>query len=212
MSVQFNSSDQRWWRDRVESRLGSTLRSLRLAMVLIAMVAACGGDDDAGTTLPPATTTTTIAATTSTTATATTVDAGITVFGWLKSFDDTGAGVHLMVDEAEMLSGDAALAAAREDGVVGADEDLPNDYYIRNPDSVTSELVVSPDVVVTLQACYETGDCVTTEQVDLATWSVLLGSEDDPGLAWTWYGAGSLPYWFTLEGDSIISIEEQYLP
>jgi hypothetical protein len=137
---------------------------------------------------------------------------GATVFGWLRSFEDSGAGVFLQVDEAEMLSGEAAVTAAREDGVIGPDEDLPNDYYIRDPDPSTTELMVSPDVVVTLQACYESGPCVTTEQVDLATWSVLLGGEEDPGLAWAWYGSGALPYWFTIDNDAITSVEEQYLP
>lgn len=179
--------------------------------MLLVVMAACGGDDGATTTVAPATTatpttTTTIAATT------TTAEMGQTMFGWLRSFEDTGAGVYLTLDEAEMLTGDAAVAAAREDGVIGPDEDLPNDYYISDPDPSTVELMVSPDVVVTLQACYESGECVTTEQVDLATWSVLLGGEVDPGLAWTWYGAGSLPYWFTIANNAISTVEEQYLP
>jgi hypothetical protein len=190
-------------------------------LALIALVvASCGSDDSAATTSLPATTTTTAATTTPTTdttttnpeTTTTTVDPGERMFGWLRSFEDTGAETFIMVDEAEMLSGEEAVLAARQDGVIGPDEDLPNDYYIRDPDGSTVELTVAPDVVVTLQACYEDGECVTTEQVDLATWSVLLGAEDDPGLAWTWYGGGSLPYWFTVQGNTVGAVDEQYLP
>ncbi len=111
-----------------------------------------------------------------------------------------------------MLTGEEAVAAARQDGVIGADEDLPNDFYIRNLEETTTEYTVSPDVVVTLQACYEGGDCVTTEQVDLDTWSILLGGEDDPGLDWSWYGQGSLPYVFTVASGLIVEINEVYLP
>jgi hypothetical protein len=53
---------------------------------------------------------------------------------------------------------------------------------------------------------------VTTEQVDLETWSVLLGGEEDPGLDWSWYGQGSLPYVFTVTSDAIVEVEEVYLP
>ena len=137
---------------------------------------------------------------------------GEDVFGWLRSFETRDGTTIVQVDPAEMLTGDEAVAAARQDGVISGDEDLPNDFYIRNPDESTTEFTVSPDVVVTLQACYEGGDCVTTEQVDLATWSVLLGGEDDPGLDWGWYGQGSLPYTFTVAGDLIVEVAEVYLP
>ena len=111
-----------------------------------------------------------------------------------------------------MLTDEAAVAAARQDGEIGQDEDLPNDFYIRSCDKCTTEFTVSPDVVVTLQACYQGGGCVVTEQVDLATWSVLLGTEEDPGLEWDWYGAGSLPYDFTVSNEMVTEILEMYLP
>ena len=34
-----------------------------------------------------------------------------------------------------------------------------------------------------------------------------LGGED-----WHWFGSGTLPYWIQLEADSIVRVEEQYLP
>ena len=175
---------------------------------LLAILTACGTNGGAGSTTsgaPNTTTTTTAPATT-------TVPAAETVFGWLRSFEDTGGTTTVGVDPAEMLTGEAAVTTARQDGEIGQDEDLPNDFYIRNPDESATEFTVSPDVVVTLQACYQGGDCVVTEQVDLATWSVLLGAEENPGLEWDWYGAGSLPYEFTVTNETVTEIREVYLP
>ncbi len=197
------------------SRVGRSMRLITAILALLTTLVACGSDDDAGsaTTDPPASTTSAPTTTTRPPDTSSTIaGAGEDVFGWLRSFETRDGTTILQVDQAEMLTGDEAVAAARQDGVIGADEDLPNDFYIRNPEESTTEFTVSPDVVVTLQACYEGGDCVTTEQVDLETWSVLLGGEEDPGLDWSWYGQGSLPYVLTVANDLIVGIEEVYLP
>ena len=138
--------------------------------------------------------------------------AGEDVFGWLRSFETGDGATIVRIDQAEMLSGEEAVVAAREAGVIGADEDLPNDYFIRNPDESTTEFTVSPDAIVVLQACYENGPCVTTETVDLETWSILLGGEEDPGLDWLWYGEGFLPYVFTVVEGTIVEVAEVYLP
>jgi hypothetical protein len=172
--------------------------------LLLVGLAACGTNGGATTTQPQSTT--------STPETTTTLLASESIFGWLQSFEGTAGAVTISVDVAEMLTGEEALAAAREAGAIGEFEDLPNDFYIRNPDESTIDLTVSPNVVVTLQACYEGGECVTSEQVDLDTWSVLLGGEDDPGLEWDWYGSGTLPYDFTVQNGVVVEIEEQYLP
>ena len=187
-------------------RLRKTGGRVTILVVLLAILTACGTNGSAGSTTTETTTTTTTAPVT------TTVPAAETIFGWLRSFEDTGETTTVGVDPAEMLTGEAAVAAARQDGAIGQDEDLPNDVYIRNPDESTTDFTVSPDVVVTLQACYQGGDCVVTEQVDLATWSVLLGAEENPGLEWDWYGAGSLPYEFTATNETVTEIHEVYLP
>jgi hypothetical protein len=194
----------------------SACRLIVGGLVLSVALAACGGDDGAGgtatTASPTTTTTTTITTTTSPASTTTSAPSSEALFGWVRSFEDIGGAVIVGVDRAEMLTGAEALAAARQDGFIGADEDLPNDFYIRNPDDATVDLDVSADVVVTLQACYQGGECVTTEEVDLATWSVLFGAEEDPGLEWDWYGAGALPYQMTLVGGLVTEIQEVYLP
>lgn len=202
---------------------------IALAAFLVVFAAACGGTtaDTTTTTAAPSTTTTTEAPSTTTTteapSTTTTTEAPSTttttapptvdevLFGELIAFVGEDGAVTVTVALEQMLSGDEALAAAREDGFIGADEVLPNDYYIRDlGEEVT--LPVAQDVSVVLQACYENGECVTTETVDLDTWSVLLGGEEDPGLEWAWYGAGYLPYWWHLADGTVVLIEEQYLP
>lgn len=50
--------------------------------------------------------------------------------------EDESGSMTLGVDVAEMLSGQEAHDAAVEDGVIGEDEDLPNDFYIDNPEIV----------------------------------------------------------------------------
>lgn len=194
---------------------------MKLAPVLLVavVIAACGGTtaDSPLTTTPPSTTTTappttTTAPTTTTTSPPPTTTAPEEVlFGELVAFVGEDGSVTVTIGLEEMLSGDEAVAAAREDGVIGDGEDLPNDYYIRNLDEELT-LPVSPDVSVVLQACYPSGPCVTEETVDLDTWSLLLGAEEDPGLDWEWYGAGYLPYWWHVTDGTVTLVQEQYLP
>jgi hypothetical protein len=41
----------------------------------------------------------------------------------------------ITVDPALFFSGEEALAAARDDGVIGPSEELPNPFYVRNPEA-----------------------------------------------------------------------------
>lgn len=202
---------------------------LARALLVAVVVAACGGtaaDTTTTTTGAPTTTTaptsttttqpttTTTQPTTTTTTqptTTTTISIDEVVFGELVAFVGEEGTVVVTVALQEMLSGEEALEAAREDGVIGQDEDLPNDYYIRDLEE-EREIPVASEVRVVLQACYTDGPCVTEETVDLDTWSVMLGGEEDPGLDWQWYGAGLLPYWWHLDDGTAVLIEEQYLP
>ena len=193
---------------------------LARALLMAVLVAACGGTAADTTTTTGAPTTTTIAPTTTTQPPTTTTTQPTTttvpsadevLFGELVAFVGEDGTVRVTVALMEMLTGDEAVAAAREDGVIGEDEDLPNDFYIRDLEEETT-LPVAPDASVVLQACYENGPCVTTETVDLDTWSVLLGGEEDPGLDWQWYGAGLLPYRWHVADGTVVLVEEQYLP
>ena len=64
----------------------------------------------------------------------------------IAGIDETGA--HSMgVDLAEMLTGEKARRAAVEDGVIEEGEDLPNDFYIDNPE-IRYELIGVADGVI----------------------------------------------------------------
>ena len=121
----------------------------------------------------------------------------------------------LVVDEVEFLTGNEATSAAIEDGFISADEELPNGYYMRNQDPEVRTLTLGDPRVVTLQACFpDPGPCVTEQAVDLDTWAELLAAPESAAdlFGWNWYGAGQLPYWFTLQDGIVVQIQEQYLP
>jgi hypothetical protein len=130
---------------------------------------------------------------------------------FVQSVDATKGTV--VADYAQWFTGEAATEAAREDGEIGPDEQVPNDYYIRNDNTRLRTLDVADDTDVGLQACYpDPGPCVTTEAVDVETWATLLSDPGSDVVSWQWYGGGYLPYWLTLDGDLVVQVVEQYLP
>ncbi len=132
------------------------------------------------------------------------------VFAYVTAFD----GSTLTADYATFLTGDEATAAARADGVIGQDETVPNDFYIRNENPMLRELPVSDTAPVVLQTCFVDGPCVRPVAVTLEQWSTLLVEQSADGLpeGWQWYGAGALPYWLTLQDGVVVQVSEQYLP
>lgn len=63
-----------------------------------------------------------------------------TWFAFVTVGEDENGAMTLGIDLAEMLSGDEAVEAAVEDGVIAEGEDLPNGFYIDN-DEVVLELI-----------------------------------------------------------------------
>lgn len=75
-------------------------------------------------------------------------------YGYLAGLENgtvEGQAVQVIIfDPVEFLTGDAAVAAAKEDGVIPADQDaIENDYYIRNPEQTVLRLAVVPEASVT---------------------------------------------------------------
>lgn len=132
------------------------------------------------------------------------------VFAYVTAFD----GSTLTADYATFLTGEEATAAAREDGVIGVDETVPNDFYIRNDNPTLRELPVSGKTPVVLQTCFIDGPCVRQTAVTLEQWAQLLVERAPGGLSegWQWYGGGALPYWLTLQDGTVVHVAEQYLP
>ena len=125
------------------------------------------------------------------------------------------AGQKIVADYVEWLVGEEALLAAREDGEIGPEEDLPGDFYIRTRNPRLRTLELSDSAVFVLQACYQDeGPCVVQEAVDLETLG-MLSADPESGydlVGWWWYGLGELPFSLTLDGDSVIQLSELYVP
>jgi hypothetical protein len=121
----------------------------------------------------------------------------------------------LLADDVEFLTGEAATAAAREDGIIAADEGLPGGFYLRNTDPALREMTVGDPWMVVLQACYpDDGPCVVEQAVCVDEW---LAVRADPESAferfgWHWYGLGNLPYRLILDDGVVVNISEIYLP
>lgn len=129
-------------------------------------------------------------------------------FGWVRSVDLGGA--TLEFDRAEFLTGDEANEAAEEDGVVSPGEGVPNDYYIRNPDTstVTIRLGLAPGIEPEL-VVVDWGNCCESTSGELEPWAE---SFDDPEYDGGAYRGDGSPYWVTVVGRAVVKVEEQYLP
>jgi hypothetical protein len=129
--------------------------------------------------------------------------------GSIDSGDET-----IVADYAEWLTGEEALLAAREDGWIGQDQELDNDFYIRNRNPRLRTLPMAEEAAIVLYACYpDEGPCLTLEAVDRDTWSSLL-SDPEAGyelVGWAWYGSGYSPYWLIIDDGLVVQVSEQYV-
>ena len=78
--------------------------------------------------------------------------------------NDVTAGV-VTLDPAMLLTGDAAVEAARADGVIGPDEDLPNDFYISNPVKESLQVPIRMDATCRLYGFDSEGALMDVEVV-----------------------------------------------
>jgi len=153
--------------------------------VVVAVVAGCGGSDgDAGA-----------------------LDDG-RHYGYVRAVDTSSAPPTISFDAAEFLIGDEADEAAVEDGVIAEGETVPNDYYVRNADIAEVDLPVSDDVVVTRVEC--DAGCTDGAPGRFEPFAQSFSSPE-PSLEDDYRGATS-QYWVTVEGGSVVAIDEQYLP
>lgn len=111
---------------------------------------------------------------------------------------------HLRIDYAEMLTGDEARAAAVKAGVIAPDEDLPNDYFIRNDNPQKREFAVTVSAPITTSTRSGGMD-------EPATWAEFASfwSSDPPAGAEHLH---DMPWWIERDGGQVVKIEEQYLP
>lgn len=124
-------------------------------------------------------------------------------FAWLKGL--TGDGV--IVDPAEMLTGEEARQAAIEAGIISEGEDLPNDFFIRNLDDATEVVPVSATASYRLLLFAE-GSPTETE-VGYDEFAAVMGGETTDV-----YGVvdGEMPATIVVENGQIVSVVHVYLP
>ncbi len=72
-------------------------------------------------------------------------------FGYVKSVGGGGGSYTLTIDYAELLTGQAAVDAAHEDGAIPPEQDyIENDYYISNKNPKLRTFPISPSVQIHL--------------------------------------------------------------
>jgi hypothetical protein len=122
--------------------------------------------------------------------------------------DETGA-MTLGVDLAEMLTGEEAKDAATEDGFISEGEDLPNDFYIRNPDTVMELIHFGDDPEILVIPSTDTSQMVSISPEDLE--QLYEGTHPD---ADTHYVAPHtpIPMDVTVSGGQISAMSQVYLP
>ena len=116
----------------------------------------------------------------------------------LTEIDTASASVEL--DEVDVLTGEEARQAAIEAGEIGADEDLPNDVWIRDDSDATERVPVDPEAVVWIYDC--TGACERV-QVDR---DAFLRNEIQP------FGGDGAVWEITITEAMVTSLLEVYLP
>ena len=115
----------------------------------------------------------------------------------------TEAGATILtVDYIQFLTGDEAAAAASERG---DESPPPNDYYIVNDNTRLREFAVQAGIsVVTVVNDDGTSD-PGGHELSLTEWVARLSGPNGDAFRYSFY-------WLTVSGDTITTIEQQYLP
>lgn len=198
------------------------MRRVTALLAATAMLVSCSGDGAGETTTtsadpqtttstnePPTTTTSPATTTTTPPASTTTTDgdplapegSGCTPetavlpdgewYGGVRSFDEQG----ISFDLACLLTGEAAEAAATEDG---EESPPPNDYYVRNESDEVRVLAVRPDTPVTW---YPSGDPNDEVKGTYTEWTEFLSTQES-----------YLGIWVTIESGAVTEIAEWWVP
>ncbi|MGH2808103.1 MAG: hypothetical protein ACRDKT_12610, partial [Actinomycetota bacterium] len=123
-------------------------------------------------------------------------------FGVVEAAGATG----LAFNEQRLLTGDEATQAAREDGMIGPGETVPNDYYIDDDNAAVRGMSVLRDVEVFLETSPRDG-MVNLAEWDYADFVCMFESGDPVDRANVQF-----PFWITVERGIVTKLEQQFLP
>jgi hypothetical protein len=129
----------------------------------------------------------------------------IKAMGFIKKVWEEGGKRYISIDYAEMLTGQEAVDAAIAAGDIEPGEDLPNDYYIRNTNPEKRQFEVSDTVAVTTSTWHGEMDNPVTWDVFKSFWSVSPPDDEAAFLR-------DSPWWIERTGQTVVKIDEQYLP
>jgi hypothetical protein len=139
------------------------------------------------------------------------VGVGDLQFGQVQQAQDLTDGVELIIDPARFLTGKMALEAATADG-----QEAPGDFYIQYIQTTGSSpqaQVVADDAPVCLITIEGTGGTLEDrgypglERLTPSEYAAVYTDFDST----RWYSGGRW-VWYTLDGDVITSVVEQYVP
>lgn len=88
-------------------------------------------------------------------------------FGLVTVGRDESGTITLGVDLAKMLNGHAAHDAAVKAGVIGEDEDLPNDFFIENPESVMELMHLADGALISVISASDVSQELAVDAEDL---------------------------------------------
>lgn len=129
-------------------------------------------------------------------------------FGFVTVNGDNGPTL-VTIDLAEILTGEEARKAAVDAGVIEEGEDVPNDFFIHDPDDEVEALTLADDAVIRVLSgmtpeTYLTIDAATLESLFNGSYSGEPVYGISPDLA--------VPMDITVEDGFITIIESVYLP
>jgi len=162
------------------------------------------------TSMPEETTTSSVEGTTTTTEKLSTAETRlanghIKAMGFIKKVWEQGGKRYISIDYAEMLTGQEAVDAAIAAGDILPGEDLPNDYFIRNTSTDKRQFEVSDPVDITTSTWGGEMNRPVTWAEFKSFWSA---TPPDPEATYL----RDSPWWIERDGQTVIRIDEQYLP
>jgi len=123
-------------------------------------------------------------------------------FCFMRSGTWEGATPELIVDYAELFTGDEAAAAA---AAHGSESPPPNDHYIVNDNTKLRTLPANPNMTVKVISASD-GMVSGGYAMPFGEWyDVLIGMSSSNFVK-------DMPYWITIENGTIVAVEEQFLP
>jgi len=124
--------------------------------------------------------------------------------GFIHQIGDINKKNYIWINYAQLLTGEAATAAAVEAGELSPGEELDTDYFIPPQDPKRRQFQVSDSVSITTSSYQGVADRPIT-------WEEFRGYWTSSAAADTVY-LRDAPWWIERDGSMVIKIYEQYMP